>query len=85
MRFKLEYVANKETKEPFPPATGIATKVYKTALNDIGISMYPGMGTKDGVTGDHTFIAPVYTNTKEDIERIVGKVKEAVTLAFEKG
>lgn len=84
MHIKLEYVADKKTKEPFPPSAGIASKVYTTALDDIGISMYPGMGTKDGVNGDHTFLAPVYTSTREDIERIAGKVKEAVTRAFNK-
>ena len=81
---KLEFVADKDTKEPFPLSAGTARKVYQTALNDIGISLYPGMGTKDGVIGDHVFLAPVYTSTREDIERIARKTNEAVTQAFEK-
>ncbi|KAM0260021.1 hypothetical protein ACHAPA_010467 [Fusarium lateritium] len=80
--WSLEFVAYKETKEPFPPSAGIAKKVHLAALNDVGISLYPGMGTKDGVTGDHVWIAPAYTSTKLDIERIVSKVKESVTLAL---
>lgn len=79
---KLEFVACKKTKEPFPPSAGIAKKVHLAALNDVGISLYPGIGTKDGVTGDHAWIAPVYTSTKHDIERIVSKVKESVMLAL---
>ncbi|KAF4991874.1 hypothetical protein FGRMN_7549 [Fusarium graminum] len=47
-----------------------------------GISLYPGMGTKDGLTGDHVWIAPAYTTTKSDVERIVSKVKESVVLAL---
>ncbi|SPJ83709.1 adenosylmethionine-8-amino-7-oxononanoate aminotransferase [Fusarium torulosum] len=80
--WSLEFVAYKEKKEPFPPSAGIAKKVHLAALNDVGISLYPGMGTKDGVTGDHVWIAPAYTSTKHDIERIVSKVKESVTLAL---
>lgn len=79
---KLEFVAYKDTKEPFPPSAGISKKVHLAALNDVGISLYPGMGTKDGVTGDHVWIAPAYTSTKHDIERIVSKVKESVKLAL---
>lgn len=84
IRVKLEFVADKKTKEPFPPSAGIASKVHSTALNETGISLYPGTGTKDGVNGDHALLAPVYTSTGQDIERIAGKVKDAVTLAFEK-
>ncbi|KAI1262502.1 pyridoxal phosphate-dependent transferase [Xylariaceae sp. FL1019] len=80
--WSLEFVACKKTKEPFPPSAGIAKKVHLAALNDAGISMYPGVGTKDGVAGDHAWIAPAYTSTKHDIERIVSKVKESVILAL---
>ncbi|KAF5676895.1 aminotransferase class-iii [Fusarium heterosporum] len=79
---KLEFVANKATKEPFSPAAGVAKKVHLAALNDIGISLYPGVGTKDGVTGDHVWIAPAYTTTKSDVERIVSKVKGSVDQAL---
>ena len=44
--------------------------------------MYPGTGTKDGVVGDHVFIAPAYTSTKEEIEEIAVKTKQAVEQAF---
>lgn len=78
-------MADKKTKEPFLPSAGIAGKVHSTALNETGISLYPGTGTKDGVNGDHALLAPAYTSTRKDIERIAEKVKDAVTLAFAKG
>ncbi|ESU15177.1 hypothetical protein FGSG_08205 [Fusarium graminearum PH-1] len=81
-RQRLLLVSDKETKEPFLPSDGIAKKVHLTALNDVGISLYPGMGTKDGVAGDHAWIGPAYNCSKQDIERIVSKVKEAVVLAL---
>lgn len=82
MHMKLEFVSCKKTKEPFPPSAGIAKKVHLAALNDVGISLYPGMGTKDGMTGDHVWIGPAYMSTRQDIERIVSKVKESVILAL---
>ncbi|KAK0384515.1 hypothetical protein NLU13_8601 [Sarocladium strictum] len=80
--WSLEFVEDKKTKEPFPPSAGIAKKVHLAALDHVGISFYPGMGTKDGVAGDHAWIGPAYTSTKKDVERIVSKVKESVVLAL---
>lgn len=56
--------------------------VHLKGLNDLGISLYPGTGTKDGVNGDHVLLAPAYTSTEEEIEEIVMKVKETVVQAF---
>lgn len=50
---------------------------------DVGIMLYPGTGTMDGVQGDHVLLSPAYTSTKEDIEAIVDKVSETVQKAFE--
>ncbi|GKU04425.1 unnamed protein product [Fusarium langsethiae] len=81
--WSIEFVSDKKTKEPFPPSAGIAKKVHLAALNDVGISLYPGMGTKDGVAGDHVWVGPAYNSTKEYIERIVGKVKDSVVSALD--
>lgn len=37
----------------------------------------------NGVEGDHVLLAPAYTSTREEIEEIALKVKEAVLQAFE--
>lgn len=56
--------------------------VHLKGLNDLGISLYPGTGTKNGVDGDHVLLAPAYTSTEEEIEEIVMKVRETVVRTF---
>ncbi|KAI6780500.1 uncharacterized protein J7T54_000139 [Emericellopsis cladophorae] len=80
--WSLEFVADKGSKEPFPPSAGIASKVHTTALNDTAISLYPGTGTKDGVNGDHVLLAPAYTSTRKDVERIADKAETTPNRAF---
>ncbi|KPM40348.1 putative aminotransferase [Neonectria ditissima] len=79
----IEFVVDKATKEPFPPSANIANAVHLKGLNDIGISLYPGTGTKDGIAGDHVLLAPAYTSTSEEIKEIALKVKDAVYGTFE--
>lgn len=52
-------------------------------MNNLGISLYPGTGTMNGVDGDHVLLAPAYTSTAEEIREIALKTKEAVFQAFE--
>ncbi|KAK7419371.1 hypothetical protein QQX98_003323 [Neonectria punicea] len=80
---QIEFVADKKTKSPFPPSAGIANAVHTKGLNDLGISLYPGTGTKNGVEGDHVLLSPAYTSTREEIEYIAMKVKETVFQTFE--
>ncbi|KAJ4155282.1 hypothetical protein LMH87_000537 [Akanthomyces muscarius] len=78
----IEFVKDKENKTPFPVTAGIANAVHTTGLMDMGIMLYPGTGTMDGVDGDHVLVSPVYTSTEEDASRIVKKIKETVDMTF---
>ncbi|KAJ3477014.1 hypothetical protein NLG97_g8955 [Lecanicillium saksenae] len=78
----LEFVRDKGSKTPFPVATGIANAVHTTGLMDVGIMLYPGTGTVDGVDGDHVLVSPVYTSTREDIVSIVRRIKQTVDMTF---
>ncbi|KAM3554857.1 hypothetical protein MY1884_005911 [Beauveria asiatica] len=80
----IEFVRDKKNKTPFPAEGGIANAVHTTGLMDLGIMLYPGTGTMDGVNGDHVLVSPVYTSTEEDIGRIVERVKETVDRTFSK-
>ncbi len=80
---QIEFVANKKTKEAFPPSTGIANTVHTKGLHELGISLYPGQGTKNGVEGDHVLLSPAYTSTESEIRDIAQRVKEAVFRTFE--
>ncbi|KAK1977674.1 aminotransferase class-III [Colletotrichum cereale] len=79
----IEFVSDKKSKEPFPPSANIANRVHLNGMNDFGISLYPGTGTKDGIMGDHVLLAPAYTSTSDEIEYIAARTRDAVCQTFE--
>ncbi|KAF2971902.1 hypothetical protein GQX73_g1740 [Xylaria multiplex] len=78
----IEFVADKATKEPFPRSANIANLIHVKGMK-LGISLYPGVGTMDGILGDHILLAPAYTSTPKEIKEISLKVKEVVYKTFE--
>lgn len=68
--FGIEFVKNKDLKEPFPPNAHMAYKIMRD-LMDRGLVIYPGSGTKDGISGDHILLAPPLIITKDEINNIV--------------
>ena len=81
----LEFVKDKQTKEPFDPKMCIAQKVHDTAISaPFNMTMYPGTGTVDGISGDHVILAPTYIVTKADIEYIARVTADVVQQVFQK-
>ncbi|KAI1063820.1 hypothetical protein LB506_005349 [Fusarium annulatum] len=75
----LEFVRDKETKEPFDLSEQVAGKLHKAGLGaDHGISLIPSTGCLDGVRGDMVIVSPPFTITKEEIELLVDKVEKVV-------
>ncbi|KAJ5168940.1 uncharacterized protein N7482_004534 [Penicillium canariense] len=75
----LEFVQNKETKEPYPPSEAIAWTVHKTGLKpEYSISLMPGNGGIDGISGDHICLAPPYNSTRAEIEMIVDRASRVI-------
>ncbi len=72
----IEFVQDKETKESFEPKAEFGYRVQRRAF-DLGVAIYPGAATVDGVRGDHVLIAPPYTVTEADLRHIVQVVGEA--------
>ncbi|KAJ0382379.1 hypothetical protein COL922a_012699 [Colletotrichum nupharicola] len=79
----IEFVSDKATKEPFLRSYDIANKVHMNGLNEFGISLYPGNGTKDGTLGDHVLLAPAYTSTAAEIEEIAARTKDSILRTFQ--
>ncbi|GKU06142.1 arg8-acetylornithine aminotransferase [Fusarium langsethiae] len=76
----LEFVRDKETKEPFPLGDQIAGKLHKTGLSaDHGISLIPATGNIDGMRGDMVIISPSFAITAEEVDMIVDRVEKVVT------
>lgn len=79
----IEFVQNKATKRSFEPKVEFGYRVQRKAF-DLGVAVYPGAATVDGVRGDHVLIAPSYTVTEAELRKIVQVVGEAYD-AVERG
>jgi adenosylmethionine-8-amino-7-oxononanoate aminotransferase len=77
----IEFVANRETKLPFDPASKIHKKIQATAM-DHGLLCYGMGGTVDGKSGDHVLIAPPYIINSEQQHELVEKFTAAVSAAL---
>ncbi|GIZ42852.1 hypothetical protein CKM354_000610500 [Cercospora kikuchii] len=77
----IEFVKDKQTKEPFDPRDGIAYRVRK-AIFDRNVAIYPGTGSVDGRRGDHLIVSPPYTVSHEEIDQIVGVLADAFRDVF---
>ncbi|MBS7627206.1 aminotransferase class III-fold pyridoxal phosphate-dependent enzyme [Candidatus Bathyarchaeota archaeon] len=73
----LEFVRNRETKEPYPPRVGLCHEVAREALES-GVVVYPGSGTADGVSGDHILLTPPYIITMEQIDELAKALDGAI-------
>lgn len=66
----VEIVRDPTTKEPFPIALGVTTKIIDRAFEN-GLLLYPASGGIDGVAGDAFIISPPLTITVEEIDRLM--------------
>ena len=73
----LEFVADRETKEPFDPSKNVYKQVYDAAL-ERGVYTYPGKGSVDGLAGDHIMLSPPLTLSEESVSKIANAVEGAI-------
>ncbi|HPQ43314.1 MAG TPA: aspartate aminotransferase family protein [Syntrophales bacterium] len=66
----VEFVKNKDSKEPFDPSLKVNTLISNRAFEK-GLICYPGNGGADGVHGDHILLAPPFIITEEQCDAIV--------------
>ncbi|KAL9000485.1 MAG: hypothetical protein Q9188_005666 [Gyalolechia gomerana] len=77
----VEFVKDRATKEPFDVGDGIANAVHLLAL-ERGVAIYPGVGTADGVHGDHVLVAPPYNISREEIDVMVSVTRNCIEDVF---
>lgn len=77
MMWGVEFVADRETKAPYPASSRFADRVCSRCM-DMGVLLYPGHGSADGLRGDHLMVAPPYVVTEEQIDVIVTTLAEAI-------
>ncbi|MEM8916118.1 MAG: aspartate aminotransferase family protein [Pseudomonadota bacterium] len=73
----IELVEDRNSKEPFDPALGIAKKV-KAAAFEAGLICYPMGGTIDGKRGAHILLAPPFIISDDQLDELVGKLDIAL-------
>ena len=77
MMWAVEFVADRETKEPYPKEARFADRVCAACMAQ-GVLLYPGHGSAGGGRGDHLMVAPPYVVTEEQIATIVDLLRRAV-------
>jgi hypothetical protein len=77
----IEFVADRQTKEPFPAELQLFARVRQTAFDD-GLICYPVGGNVDGVNGDIVIIAPPYNASDDELAEIVDKFSHAARKAL---
>jgi len=73
----LEFVEDRASRRSFDPNRKI-NEMVKDAAMAAGVMIYPMGGTIDGKVGDHVIVAPAYTVTAVEIDRIVERLGQAV-------
>lgn len=76
----VEFVQDAASKEPYEPSVGFARRVT-AACYDLGLIVYPGTGTVDGIRGDHVLICPAFTLSDENARAIARLLGEGVRRA----
>jgi adenosylmethionine-8-amino-7-oxononanoate aminotransferase len=76
----VEFVADKQTKRPFPAKLNFAGRVGQMAARR-GLLVYPVQGSVDGDSGDHVLIAPPAVITEQQVGWAVGELKNAIAEA----
>ena len=78
----VEFVKDRETKEPFDPQEAIFTQIGREGFSN-GLITYPVGGNVDGHRGDITIIAPPYNASREELTEILEKFHQTVKNVFD--
>ena len=73
----LEFVKNRDTREPYPPEIRLCHVLTEEA-KERGALLYPGSGTADGISGDHVLITPPYIINKDQMDEFVSILDESL-------
>ena len=76
----IEFVRDRESKEPFDPAEKLHLKVTRAAM-ERGLMLYPMGGTLDGRRGDHVLLAPPFILEDGMMDEIAATTAAAVDAA----
>ena len=73
----IEFVADRESRAPFPRKERFAERVA-AAAERAGLMVWPNTGHADGVTGDLVVLAPPFISAEAEIDQLVARLKSAL-------
>jgi adenosylmethionine-8-amino-7-oxononanoate aminotransferase len=76
----VEFVADRETRRPFPRAAKLTENVVRHA-REAGLLVYSGVGCADGINGDTILLGPPFVITDEELQTIAARLGDAVECA----
>ena len=77
----VEFVADRMSKEPFPPGERITDRVMASARSQ-GLLTYAGRGAATGDSGDAVLLGPPLNISDEEVDLIVERLAAAVRAVF---
>jgi adenosylmethionine-8-amino-7-oxononanoate aminotransferase len=77
----IEFVKDKNSREPFPPSENIAERIRQAAMEE-GVLTYPTQGCVDGLRGDHILLAPPFILSDEESAIISSALQSALGKVF---
>ena len=77
----IEFVKDKNTREPFPPSENIAERIRQAAMEE-GVLTYPTQGCVDGLRGDHILLAPPFILSDAESAIISNALRTALVKVF---
>lgn len=77
----IEFVADRETKEPFAVEDRIPAKIKSAAMKH-GLICYPGGGTVDGRRGAHMLLAPPFIAEESHFQEALDKLDAMFDAVF---
>ncbi len=77
----VEFVADRDTKEPLDPSGKYHNQVQKAAMQR-GLMVYGMGGTVDGRLGDHVLLAPPYIIGEDHERELVEKLTAAISAVY---
>ena len=83
MMWAVEFVADRQTKEPFSPDRHFSQRVCDIAFQR-GVILYPGSGSVDGVSGDHLMVAPPFVIEENQINEVIDILRDSILEEFTK-
>ena len=78
----IEFVADRETKAPYPRKLKVAERVTDAAL-EAGLVIWPNVGQADGTNGDLVCLAPPFVVTDAEMDEMIARFGRALDAAYQ--